>query len=178
MKINISFSDLTHTDINGSPVAVSFPYGISLIASYAKQVLGDEIEVDIFKYPLDFKDYLDKKTPKIACFSNYSWNLDLAHGFALKIKQKNPGSITVFGGPNYSNESYKQKDFLKEHTGIDFYIKGEGEKGFVSLFEALRKFNFDSSALKKTKMKIGNCDYIIEDEMIEGDMLPRIESLE
>ena len=177
MKNKLSFADLTHMD-KGLPVAVSFPFGISLVASYAKYMFPEEVEVEIFKYPDDFKKYLEKNIPKIACFSNYSWNLDICHEFAKKIKEKNPGTVTVFGGPNFSNESHKQRLFLNSYTGIDFYIKCEGELGFVQLYEELKKFNFDKEALKSKKIKIGNCDYVHNGELIEGDMLPRIEDLE
>ena len=51
MTVKISFADLTHT---GQVVAANtFPLGATMVASYAKQELGDQIDVEVFKYPDD-----------------------------------------------------------------------------------------------------------------------------
>lgn len=175
MKTLITFADLTYTEKGMSSNA--FPYASGVIASYAKRFLGDEIEVEIFKYPDDFKNYLEKNNPQIICFTNYSWTLDISHEFAKKIKKKFPKTISIFGGPNYPNELNLQKDFLKTYSAIDFYIKGEGEIGFVNLFKNLKKFNFDSNAIKKNKIKLGNCHYLNDEEVIIGENLSRVENL-
>ena len=73
MAVKISFADLTHT---GQLVAANtFPLGISYVAGFAKQALTDEIDLELFKYPEDLSDYLETNTPKIACFSAFSWNV-------------------------------------------------------------------------------------------------------
>ena len=111
------------------------------------------------------------------CFTNYSWTLDISHEFAKKIKSKFPKTIAIFGGPNYPNEIDTQKSFLLSYPAIDFYIKGEGELGFVTLFENLKKFNFDAETLKRSKLKIGNCHYIFNNELYIGENLPRVKDL-
>ncbi|MEM0465175.1 MAG: radical SAM protein [Candidatus Pacearchaeota archaeon] len=176
MKVKIFFADLTHTKQGIS--SLSFPFGISLVASYAKKELKDKIEFEIFKYPEEFKKYLEKNKPHIVCFSSFSWTLDLSNSFAKKIKEKNPHVITVFGGPNFPLELEEQKNFLLNNTGIDIYIKGEGEKAFVELFLKLEKFNFDIDNFKKNKEKSPNCYYISDKELIFGEMLDRIENLD
>jgi len=84
----------------------------------------------------------------------------------------------VFGGPNYPNEASTQKEFLLSYPAIDFHIKGEGETAFVELFENLEKFDFDVNAFKKNKIKSGNCHYVFEKKLIEGEVLPRIGNLD
>ena len=107
----ITFADLTHT---GQLIAANtFPLGISMVAAYAKKHLGDEVDIEVFKYPNEFSEYLDSQIPTIACFSNYSWNLRLSHEFARRIKEVSPKTITVFGGPNFWGEAELQEDFLK-----------------------------------------------------------------
>ena len=135
MKTLITFADLTYTTKGTSSNA--FPYAGAVVASYAKKKLGDEIETELFKYPEDFKNYVEKNNPKIICFTNYSWTLDISHEFAKKIKNKFPDTISVFGGPNYPDEANLQKDFLSSYPAIDFYIKGEGEIGFLNLLTVL-----------------------------------------
>ncbi len=176
MKIPITFADLTHTSQNIS--SISFPLGISFVASYAKQKLEDRVSIDIFKYPDDFSGYLKNKDPKIACFSNFSWTLDISYEFAKRIKNKSPNTIVIFGGPNYPIEIPKQKEFLFSYPEIDFYIIGEGEQSFVKLFENLEKFNFDIKYFKKNQLKSWNCHYIFNEEMIIGETLPKIKNLD
>ena len=66
MPIKISFCDLTHT---GQTVcANTFPLGAAMVAAYAKQELGEQIEIEIFKYPEDFSSYLERGVPRIAAF--------------------------------------------------------------------------------------------------------------
>jgi len=175
MNTKIAFAELTYNEKGTSSKA--FPYASALVASYAKKKFGNKIEVQIFKYPEDFKNYLENNTPKVVCFTNYSWTLDISHEFAKKIKSKFPETIAIFGGPNYPNESDSQKSFLLSYPAIDFYIKGEGELGFASLLENLIKFDFDATALKKNKLELGNCHYIFNNELIVGATLPRIEVL-
>ena len=100
MSIRITLADLTYTD-QGYP-SVSFPFGAALIASYAKKILGDKIECELFKYPEDFKNYVEKKKPKIICFSNYSWTFDLSYQFSKKIKKKISRYNSYFWWPQLS----------------------------------------------------------------------------
>ena len=176
MKINIALADLSHT--KQGIANVSFPFGILCIASYAKKVLGDEFEIELFKYPEEFNDYLSLKIPKIIGFSNFSWTKDIAYNFAKKIKEKFPEAIIVFGGPNYPLENDQREEFLKEHPFVDFYIRGEGELAFVELIKNLEKFNFNAKDFKKNLEKSPNCHYFYEGKFIAGDVLPRIENLD
>ena len=175
MKTSIAFACLTYTYQGVSDNA--FPYSSAIVASYAKKLLHDKIEIELFKYPDDFKDYLGVGKPKIVCFTNYSWTFDISYEFSKRIKDKFPESIIVFGGPNYPNDEPTQKNFLLSSSAIDFYIKREGEIGFVDLFNNLEKFNFNVENLKKNKTKIGNCNYVYGDELIIGKTLPRLEDL-
>ncbi len=175
-KIKIAFSDLTYT--NQGISSISFPYGISLVASYAKKIFGDEIEFRIFKYPQDLKDYIEKEGPKILCFSNFSWTFDISYEFAKKIKEHFSDTIIIFGGPNYPLEIEEQKNFLMSYPMIDFYIIGEGEISFVELFNNLKKFDFNINKMKKNKIQNKNCHYIYENQIITGNPLERIKNLD
>ena len=78
-KIRVGFADLTHTGRGVS--SIMFPYGVSLVASYAIKKFKGQIEADIFKYTEDFKSYLEKTPPKIVCFSSYHWTTELSYEF-------------------------------------------------------------------------------------------------
>jgi len=172
MKKLIAFCDLAYTGAGMSSNA--FPYAVGIIASHLKKKFADEIDVELFKYPDDFTKYLEKNTPKFICFTNYSWTFDLSHEFAKQIKKKHPGTISIFGGPNYPIELDEQKKFLLAYPGIDFYVKGEGEVALTNLYENLKAFNFNAESLKKEKLKLGNCHYISDNELIVGPNLERI----
>ena len=172
MKKLIAFCDLAYTGAGMSSNA--FPYAVGIIASHLKKKFADEIDVELFKYPDDFTKYLEKNTPKFICFTNYSWTFDLSHEFAKQIKKKHPETISIFGGPNYPIELDEQKKFLLAYPGIDFYVKGEGEVALTNLYENLKAFNFNAESLKKEKLKLGNCHYISDNELIVGPNLERI----
>jgi|TARA_B100001964_G_scaffold174676_1_gene192355 hypothetical protein len=99
MNIPIAFADSIYTnqDISSN----SIPFGDDFVASYAGKKIGDKIETELFKYLNDFINYLENKRPKIVCFINYSWTIDISHEFSKRIKNKFPETIIVFDGPNY-----------------------------------------------------------------------------
>ena len=82
-KQDIWISDLTHTAQGIS--AATFPLGVSFVLSYAKQKLGNEFNFKLFKFPSRLAEALRDKLPKMICFSNYSWNFELAYKFAYLI---------------------------------------------------------------------------------------------
>ncbi len=174
-KIKIVFADLTHTGKNLS--GRYFPYGIALVASYLKREFP-EISIDLFKYPDEFSEYLEKNNPKIACFHNASWTENINYEYVKKIKKYSPETIIIFGGPNYPIEYSKQKIFFENHPLIDFYIKGEGEIAFTILFEKLKRFNFNIKGFKQNNTNSGNCYYIYNNELIQGETLERIKTLD
>ena len=110
MNIPIAFADLTYT--NQGISSNLFPFGGALVASYAKKKLGEKIKPDLFKYPSDFKNYLENEEIKMVCFTNYSWTFDISYEFSKRIKKKYPKTIIIFGGPNYPNEIFTQKNFF------------------------------------------------------------------
>ena len=123
LPINVSFADLTHT---GQNIAVyDFPLGILYVAAYAQRELGDRIDFEVFKHPDDFSEYLETNTPKIACFSAFTWNMNLAYAYAQKIKAASPDTITIFGGPNFG---WRDSIFL---ASAQFFSGGVLKRGGV-----------------------------------------------
>jgi radical SAM superfamily enzyme YgiQ (UPF0313 family) len=172
----VSFAELTHTgvavDANNIPLAVGY------VAAYAKTHLGDEIDACLFKYPAALSRFLSKKTPTIACFSNYMWNGRLSCTFAREIKRRHPNTIIVMGGPNYPVDVPEQQEYLEDRPEIDFYVDGEGEMAFVELFKALRDVDFDASRLKASHTQLPSVHYISNGEFVRGELLPRILELD
>jgi tRNA A37 methylthiotransferase MiaB len=173
--IPISFVDFTHT---GKTIDTKFfPLGVAYVAAYAKEVFKDSLDVDIFKYPSEYSDYLDKKIPQVACFSNFSWNFRLGYEYAKQIKLRSPKTVTVFGGPNYGHHSEEQEQFLKEHPYIDFYIIEEGEFTFAALLKELIKYDFDINALVKGNPPLPGIHYYKNGTFTRNATQPRIQEL-
>jgi len=162
-KIDIWLSDLSHTAQGIS--AATFPLGVSFVYSYSKQMLGDEFNFELFKFPSHLNQALSKKFPTVLSFSNYSWNFELAYKFASVVKQHNPNVITIFGGPNFPTVKDEMLEFLQKRTNIDFYIELEGEVGFVSLLKKLADFKFDANKLKESGETSTNVTYVHQNRL-------------
>jgi radical SAM superfamily enzyme YgiQ (UPF0313 family) len=176
VSIKVSFADLTHT---GQLVAANtFPFGISYVAAYADQELGQEIDIEVFKYPEDFSSYLETNSPKFACFSAFSWNVRLGHEFARRIKEFSPETITVFGGPNFPSVSDEQLEFLTKFPAIDCYFEFEGELPFVGFFNTMKSLDFDWEAFKKARTIVPNIRYLANGELFTGPLGPKVKELD
>lgn len=172
----VTFSDLTHT---GQVVAANtFPYGVSRIAAAALAAEGERIEARMFKYPSDFSQFLSARLPDVACFSNYLWNVELAHAYAQAIKRARPETVIVFGGPNYPLEADRQQQFLELHPAIDFYVVKEGEVAFTALLTGLLDAGLDADAMKRAGRIFPGVHYLHQGDMVRGDLPPRMESLD
>lgn len=171
MSIKVSFADLTHM---GQVVAANTtPLGITMVAAYAKQELEGEIDLEVFKYPDDFSQYLDSNTPTIACFSAYCWNISLGHEFARRLKTVSPQTIIVFGGPNFPKGNDEQKEFLKEYSAIDCFFEFEGEDAFVRFFKEMKKNGFNWEEFKSKRQTTPSIRYLIDEEFIAADLAPK-----
>jgi len=175
LPLRISFADLTHT---GQIVAANvFPYGTSLVAAHAKQRFGDEIDVEIFKYPNDYSQYIETSgVPQVACFSNYLWNSELSLAYARHIKAVSPRTITIFGGPNYPMDADERAAWLAGRPEVDFYIPFEGERPCAFLLERLFDVSLDAAAAKRGP--IPGVHFIdASGTLVTGEDVPRIEDL-
>ncbi len=173
-KKKIWISDLTHTAQGIS--ANTFPLGASYVASYAKKELGNEYDVKLFKFPSDLSKALNKEFPDMLCFSNFSWNFELAYKYASIVKEKNSNIITVFGGPNFPTIKEEKIEFLTKRSAIDFNIELEGELAFVDLVKCLNKNSFDIAKIKEKGEKILNTCYLSGSELVSGP-LERIQNI-
>ena len=175
-KTLIYFADLTHT---GTVISSNFmPLASGLIGSMLLQEMPDLVDVEIFKYPQDLSDAVARKMPKIVGFTNYSWNCNLAYEYAKHIKELSPETVIVFGGPNYGSVQDEMAWFWERYPLIDFYVVKEGENAIIELVRALHEVNYDVLQLKQTKTLLGNCHYWWEGELITGNDLPRVKSIE
>ncbi len=172
----VYIADLTHT---GQTIALNaMPYAVACLVSYAKTHLAnpDDFEFKIFKYPEKLIEAVLEKTPDIAAFSNYMWNIDLGTSIAKKIKERNPDVIVIFGGPNYPTNETEQKIFLEERPIIDFHIYKEGELAFTELLNMLHADNFNVGNVKE-KTPPGS-HFLRGGLLVSGSPLDRVKNLD
>lgn len=174
-KFLIYLADLTHT----GPVISSdvFPYGVGMVGAYLLANYGDDVEVELFKFPGDLAKALETRKPGMVGFCNYSWNSFLSYDFAERIKAKYPDTIILFGGPDYGLSVEEIDVFWREHSLIDFYIVGEGEVSAGCLFAKLKEWSFDVGALKASGEMLGSCHYVHNGKVVCNDMTPRVKTL-
>ena len=147
---------------------------MSYVFAYANYKFGKEFNFRLFKFPEHLSEALKKKIPSLLCFSNYSWNLELAYKFAYLVKEKDPSVITIFGGPNFFTSDDEKLEFLQNRPAIDFYAEQEGEIGFEDIINNLITCNFDATKLKAQSNRIYNTTYLNSDSQLISGKINRI----
>lgn len=113
------------------------PYSIGTLAAYAWQFedikrdyrLGD---LTFLHLPVD--EMLNSFTdPYLVGFSSYMWNINYNLALAMKIKEKWPSAIILFGGPQVPDDT----EYLEKYPYIDILMHGEGEITFCTLLRTL-----------------------------------------
>ena len=124
-SIKIYLCDLTHT---GKKISNdNIPLGIGYIATYAKKIFLDKLEISLFKYPETLSAAVSSSPPDILGCANYCWNDAINSYFFEKAKSTSRNIITIAGGPNFPLELEDRIEYLKDHPFTDFYIPKEGE---------------------------------------------------
>ena len=172
-KKRIYFADLTHESQLGIG-SDTMPLQLGLIAAWLLKEMGDEVEVEIFKYTEEFAEAVLERPPFLLACSNYLWNLDLGYRYVEAIRRRFPEVITVFGGPNYPDEREDQEEFLRQYPEIDFYIYKDGEAPFAKLV----RFLLDNPGLAAAKTaELPSCHTLHEGQAYFGETEPRLRDL-
>ena len=116
------------------------PLNVGFIAAYLKNK-HPEASIEIFKDPIKLKDRISNKPPEILALSHYEWNSNLDIAVLKYMKQKNPNTITVMGGPSFEYDLDWIKNFFQERPYLDAYIYGEGEWSFTRFVELLEDYD-------------------------------------
>lgn len=173
MSKKIYLIDLTHEGKLGIG-SDTMPLQLGLIGAYCQKELGDEVEVEIFKYVSEFTEAVMKEPPFIIGASNYLWNLDLSYKFVQAARRLHPEIITIFGGPNYPDEKDEQIEWLSQYPDMDFYIFRDGEIPFANLVRRL----IDNPDIDAVKQECLSSVHAIHDgQAYFGETEPRLKDL-
>lgn len=129
--LRVYMCDLTHDTV--VLVSDTIPINIGFIGAYAKKILGDEIEISLFKYPRSVIEAIDSAPPDVIALSNYSWNSKLSERIARFAKERNPNVVTVQGGTNFPHREKQQLEFVLTRAATDIFVVLEGEIAFTEL---------------------------------------------
>jgi hypothetical protein len=86
------------------------------------------------------------QAPGVYLFSNYIWCLDRNLRLSALIKEQNPASIIVHGGPNTPKYQEDLTRFFADHPHVDVTVRGEGEQSLAEALDALRAWDGDGPA--------------------------------
>ena len=131
--IKIYLCDFTHNTI--VLVSDTMPINIGFIASYAKGIFKNKIEIKLYKFPDEAIAAIKKDPPDILGMSNYSWNSNLSEHIAKITKKINNKTITLQGGTNFPHSTKLQYEFMLKKPYTDSFIIFEGEIPFVNLIK-------------------------------------------
>jgi anaerobic magnesium-protoporphyrin IX monomethyl ester cyclase len=72
----------------------------------------------------------------VAAFSCYIWNIEQTLRLASDLKQVNPRTLIILGGPEASFGTF---ELMERHRSVDCIVKGEGEETFRQCVRALAR---------------------------------------
>lgn len=111
------------------------PLGALLISAYTQSVLGNKVDIRVFKFPNLALDAIKAEPPDIIGVSNYIWNAELSKLLIRFSKERRSDTLTVMGGPNVVQTEAAMTSFLNA-VPCDYYVAGAGEHSFMSIVRA------------------------------------------
>jgi radical SAM superfamily enzyme YgiQ (UPF0313 family)/protein-S-isoprenylcysteine O-methyltransferase Ste14 len=81
------------------------------------------------------EDFIVRHQPDVLCFSVMSYNFDVTKNFAVRLKDRSPGSRIIFGG------IHAMLDPESCLSAADLVVRGEGEETLLEVLNALNNRN-------------------------------------
>jgi len=107
------------------------------MTSYKDGVLLDRIEfIPLYNEEPDrILEIAENKGNGIWLFSHYDWSTNQCLAVSERVKQADPGHVTIHGGPSVPRYPGACRSFLEQHPHADIAVKGEGERTAAELVE-------------------------------------------
>jgi hypothetical protein len=117
------------------------PVALGFLVAYAKAYDGGRLESRYDFHPRWVTDTerlgVVSAEPGIFLFSNYIWCHDVNRGLSAFVKQQNPASITIHGGPDTPKYEGDCEHYFRDNPHVDVTVRGEGEATFAEILDAL-----------------------------------------
>ena len=134
--LNVMFGDFCY--YNRQTIYSRYtPLGIGMIAQYAKEQLGNDIDVSLYKNIDKFFEKAAENPPDVVGFAVYSWNTAITKYATDQLKKMFGNKvIIILGGPSIDSDKNEQVRFMKKtFPNSDFLIVNEGELGFCNILK-------------------------------------------
>jgi radical SAM superfamily enzyme YgiQ (UPF0313 family) len=130
-------ADLGHNLVTAT--SDTYPLGVGNLAAYVSANLSNSpVEFQLFREPEELKAAIDARSPDVLGVASYAWNHRLALSFVRYAKQRNPGVLSVMGGPNFPLTREEQEEWMRSMPEIDVHTRGptyEGERAFLNVIQ-------------------------------------------
>lgn len=115
---------------------------LGLLMAHASTVDGGRLQ-EHYQFP---PDWADKTVPQLTAddppavflFSNYIWSHAWNVVRSAEVKERNPLSLTVHGGPNTPKYEADIQEFFRMNPQVDITVHGEGEATLVHLLDVVK----------------------------------------
>jgi radical SAM superfamily enzyme YgiQ (UPF0313 family) len=137
-RLNVMFGDFCY--INRQTVGLRYvPLSIGMIAQYAKQQFGDDINVSLYKSAEKFLEQAKQTPPDVVGMSVYMWNKSLSQYVAKRIREMFGDDVTIIiGGPSIDSDKEEQQNFLRDHFPMaNGIVVNEGEISFSAVIKKI-----------------------------------------
>ena len=163
-KLKIFLGDLSYIN-KENRFNLFVPLNIGYIASYAKKLFGDQVEITLFKDPNKLLHEIEKQRPDILGLSFSYWNTKLNHVVSRKAKELLGAKLTtVWGGPSVDTDSNQQLGLFRRFPYVDSFVTNEGELGFANLVQMRLSGNIN----QMWAAPINGIVHMVDDSLVKG----------
>lgn len=145
MKNRISFVNPNYPQGPSELNAHYLPYSVGTLWAYCDQFdsVSNNFELNTYVWRREqYEDALERiEGDSVVGFSCYVWNDNYCKTLAEKIKQKNPDTLIIFGGPQPPIE---KSNIFELYPFVDIFVKTEGEISFKRILESFEGRDFTS----------------------------------
>lgn len=155
---------------------------LGLLMSYAT-VHADGSLNDTYRFVPDWADQTVPKLtaedrPGVYLFSNYIWSHAWNVNRSAEVKERNPQSITVHGGPNTPKYDDDIQRFFATNPHLDIAVHGEGEAAFAHVLEVLAPSLAAGEADRTRLYEVPGISFRIGDQVVHNGPRDRIADLD
>lgn len=136
-------SDLMFISLDWSrPKDIRTPLSTASIEAYFRENQSGYVNAEFKSFNLNSPDFdvrdvrksIEACPPKFLALGAYIWNEKYLPGIVKWVKTHYPETIIILGGPQVT---YGNHHLVREYPGADYLVRGEGERPFTELVNAL-----------------------------------------
>jgi radical SAM superfamily enzyme YgiQ (UPF0313 family) len=155
---------------------------LGLLMSYAQVYEGGKLNEGYQFVP----DWADQTVPKLTAddppavylFSNYIWSHAWNVVRSAEVKERNPRSITIHGGPNTPKYDDDIQQFFRTNPQVDITVHGEGEASLAHVLDVLQSSMLAGEADRERLRDVPGISFRMGEEIVHNGPRDRIAELD